>query len=681
MKDIIKYSAAIFAIILLVYLGVNIYNFKSKSNVKKNDNYTQALKKKDNNSSMSIKEEKEYNEEKISEESKENKQDSKDKDSKQDSKDNKKENNNESKKKETKETKTSDNTNNQTSDKPNNSDNDNKPNNNDTSTQEEKHDTSKQFTATFYIGKKLYAENCTTTGDTCKVKSPTISAEGYEVLGWSTNSNSKTAEFNNSSEITLNSNKTFYAIMKKKINITFTNGKTNTSEVKSCYIYNDETGCEVTSPEISTTEDYIALGWANNLNERQSSWSTKTNRKVSESKTYYSVIRRKTPLRVAFVVQDDKAATTSSVEELCYLYNNETSCKIVVPTLKAKSNAEVLGWNADSNAKTVTQKGGETLSITENKAYYSISKLKVIVTFNRNTSFNKNTVGKNNSSYNPSLENIAAEWLSFTETSCESYNGKGCKINKVPATYSIGNEIRGFSKTTDGAPINVYQTVFKENTTLYARIYNNANRGTLNTYYYGTLGNMPVEMDANLNQQSRNIYWNYLNQLYSDMPQLFDPNGKITLLAESTYSSVVSGSSAGITGGHVPNVLINIPTNVVLDTEREATIVHELAHAFGDIYGRKTGNYPENNQEILSIYNKYKTYSLKPLREYAYVHINEFFAEMFRFAYEEKYHRGTGIGSPVYGYTYKTTPDIMKIVDRYLCVARNNYNEQATGCR
>jgi len=169
MKDIIKYSAMIFAVILLIYLGINIYNFKSKSDVKKTENYTQSVQKEDSKNSISIQEEKNQKEEI-----------------------------------EQKEQNNSNNTNNQTSNSI--SEQNNNTNN---KVEEEIKNSNRQFTATFYIGEKLYAENCTTTGNSCKVKSPTISTEGYEVLGWSTNSNSKTAEFANNSEITLNSDKTF----------------------------------------------------------------------------------------------------------------------------------------------------------------------------------------------------------------------------------------------------------------------------------------------------------------------------------------------------------------------------------------------------------------------------------------------------------------------------------------
>lgn len=656
MKDIIKYSARIFAIILIIYLGVNIYNFKAKAKVTKLEGYIQNVQK-NNEKTPTIKEEKEYKEliENKNEET---------------TKESTNANNNEKtivdEKTATPENNTNVNTN-QTTDK-----DDNKT----TRTNNDK----EEYTATFYIGKKLYAENCSEKNKTCVVKFPKINVDGYEALGWSTDPNAKNPEFNTDSQITLNESKIFYAIIRKKVDIKFINNVTNENEVKSCYIYNDETGCNIVSPEIKAKDNYLGLGWANTANQKQIQWGTNTDRKVSESKTYYSVVRSKNAFRVGFTVQDDNAVTTTSTEEICYLYNNDSTCKITVPTLKVKNNStEIIGWSTDEDSKTSKYKGGETLEISNNRKYYSITKSKVTIKFDTNKSYDNNTVKERQTGYNYSKSNIAAEKLSFYETSCYSYNGYGCKITKVPIIYSKGNEIRGFSKTSEGSPVNVYNITFKNDTTLYARVYNNEKKGILSTYYYGTIGNMPIEMETKLSQESRNSYWNYIKQLYNDMPVLFNADGKMTLLAESTYASVVGGSSSGITGGNVPNILINIPTNVVLDKNREATIVHELGHAFGDKYGRRTGHYPENNQELLNLFNKYKTYSVKPLREYAYVHINEFFAEIFRFSYEEKYHRGTDIGNPTNEYTYRTTPEIINIVDRYICVAKNDYNESA--CR
>lgn len=564
MKDIIKYSATIFIILLVLYLGINLYNNKANTKVTKLEGYTQNA-----DSKLSVLKEKEEQQEEVKEDKSEEKTEDKE------------------------EKTTTENT------TPSNNE---IPNETDTKTPEitttEKKE-EKQLTANFYIKDKSYASSCTTTTDRCEVEVPEIKVNGYESLGWSEDSNKKEKEISNVRKLTISKNTKLYAIIRK-------------------------------------------------------------------------------PYTAKFIIQDKNAVETNTNELKCYIYNNEDRCTVKAPTLTEKTNGTAIGWSADDEARTAKIKSGSEITLTRNTVYYSISKLKVVITFDKNTTYNNNTVREGQTGYNYSKSNIAAEKLSFYETSCYSYNGEGCKITKLPVIYSTGNELRGFATAKDKGTTNVYNLNFKDDTTLYARVYNNENRGTFDTYTYDRLGNVAIEMDKNLSQESRRAYLNYLNQLYKDMPELFYMNGKLTLLAKPTYAQSVKGSSNGITGGNVPNILINIPTTTVLDKNREATIVHELGHAFGDNYGRRTGEYPENNKELINLYNKYSNYSTKPLREYSYSHINEFFADIFRFSYEEKFHRGTDIGTATNGYTYKTTEEIKNLFNKYVCIARNDYNTNAS---
>lgn len=559
--------------------------------------------------------------------------------------------------------------------------------NNNTSNESNNSDNKKliEHQATFYINNNLYAVKCSSEKNSCTIKTPDIKVSGYESIGWSTSQNSKEIKYKENEEISLDSDKVFYAVMRKKINIDFISNDSKINEKKteskSCYIYNFESSCKVTSPSAKTSSDIIAIGWNSNENSREKEWAENEEKSVSKNKKYYLITRSKEKITATFKVRDNNAATASYTETSCYLYNSETKCKVTTPKLTAKQNGTAIGWSITTDGSTAPIKSEQQIEIGKNTTYYSITSLKVIITFDKNTSYNNNTVKKGESGYDYSKENIAAEKLSFYETSCYSYNGKGCKITKIPIIYSTGNEIRGFAQNPTSRTVNIYNVVFLSDKKLYARVYNNENRGTFNTISYGSLGNVPIEMDRNLSVESRNAYMNYIKQLYNDMPELFYVNGKLTLLSEPVYASSVKGSSAGITGGSVPNVLINIPTNVVLDKNREATIVHELGHAFGDQYGRRTGNYPEKNPELINIYNAYSKYSTKPMREYSYAHINEFYADMFRFSYEERFHRGTDIGTATTGYTAKTTPEINNILNRYLCVARNGYNENASSCK
>ena len=557
---------------------------------------------------------------------------------------------------------------------------DNNTNNDNKSTNSEEKNKITEHTATFYINDKLIAEKCSSEDKSCTIISPEINIDGYETIGWSTSQNSRNADYKTNTEISISEDKKFYSVTRKKIDVKFEDNS-NKTEDKSCYIYNDEKSCSIISPSGNVDENTEIVGWSKTKHSTNVDWNINTEKQVSSNENYYIVTRNKKYLKANFIVQDEKNVKASSKEEICYLYNGAKSCKIKVPSLKSTSQTTALGWSVDENSETAPVKENTELVLTTSRTYYSITSTKINITFDKNTTYNNNTVKKDEEGYSYTKENIGAEKLSFYETSCISYNGKGCKIKNVPIIFSTGNEIRGFSLEPDRTTINVYNKEFKEDTTLYARVYNNKNRGTFNTISYGFLGNVPIEIDKNISANSRNAYMNYIKQLYEDMPELFYTNGKLTLLSQSVYADAVKGSSAGITGGHVPNVLINIPTDVVLDKNREATIVHELGHAFGDQYGRKTGNYPEQNPALINIYNTYKNYTTKPMREYSYAHINEFFADMFRFAYEERFHRGTDIGKKENGYTNKTTTEINNILNRYLCVARNGYNENEQSCK
>ena len=146
MKDIIKYSATIFIILLVLSLGINLYNNKANTKVTKLQGYTQNA-----DSKLSVSREQEEKETEPKEEKKEDK-----KEVKEETTGDKKE-----EEKATTENTTS--TNNETSNEIDNK----TPEITTTEKKEEK-----QLTANFYIKDKSYASSCTTTTDRCEVEVP-----------------------------------------------------------------------------------------------------------------------------------------------------------------------------------------------------------------------------------------------------------------------------------------------------------------------------------------------------------------------------------------------------------------------------------------------------------------------------------------------------------------------------
>lgn len=108
----------------------------------------------------------------------------------------------------------------------------------------------KTFTATFKLngagsisGSTI---SCTTShGDnTCNIKTPIITRNGYTIVGWNTSSSATSAAVGANSTVTLNGNKTYYAITKKSVTASF-NLNGNITK-KSCNIYNTKSSCAVT---------------------------------------------------------------------------------------------------------------------------------------------------------------------------------------------------------------------------------------------------------------------------------------------------------------------------------------------------------------------------------------------------------------------------------------------------
>ena len=108
--------------------------------------------------------------------------------------------------------------------------------------------TSKKLTATFKgngasVSSSSSSCNIYNTAKTCNVAAPTITRSGWTILGFSTNKNATTG----STAKTLSAGKTYYAITKKNIKVTFDSKGAETIEYKSksCTIYNSQTKCKI----------------------------------------------------------------------------------------------------------------------------------------------------------------------------------------------------------------------------------------------------------------------------------------------------------------------------------------------------------------------------------------------------------------------------------------------------
>ena len=93
--------------------------------------------------------------------------------------------------------------------------------------------------------------------------SNTATKEGWTFVGWNTD---KDAQIGLENYQMPASNTTLYAIYSKTLKVTYEKGENIDSIGKnedSCNIYNNQTSCEVTLPEITVSDDSVTVGWYN----------------------------------------------------------------------------------------------------------------------------------------------------------------------------------------------------------------------------------------------------------------------------------------------------------------------------------------------------------------------------------------------------------------------------------
>ena len=251
------------------------------------------------------------------------------------------------------------------------------------------------YTATFYLGladtinggKKNITISCDAEeGGSCtaSTKAPTISRSGYTVVGWNTSQTATNAKLNSGDRIVLTGNIAYYPITYKKITVTFNkNGALSVGKTTdSCNVYNNETSCKITAPQITgPSSTPTVIGWNTNKSAKTSTWDVNDSKSFSSNTTYYAITKGSSKTYTAtFKIQDVNAATTSSGSKSCTIpetYNGNTqssSCNITAPTLTAKTGYNVVGWNSNSSATSASVGSGASLNISGNITYYSITK-------------------------------------------------------------------------------------------------------------------------------------------------------------------------------------------------------------------------------------------------------------------------------------------------------------------
>ena len=116
--------------------------------------------------------------------------------------------------------------------------------------------------------------------------------EGYEFVGWNTDKNAHEGI----EKVTISENTTVYAIFRKALNVTYNKVEGVESlekENDSCYIYNNETNCNITLPNITPVKGYELEGFSE-TDGGEVIGTSGEQITISEDKTYYPKVKGET---------------------------------------------------------------------------------------------------------------------------------------------------------------------------------------------------------------------------------------------------------------------------------------------------------------------------------------------------------------------------------------------------
>ncbi len=254
--------------------------------------------------------------------------------------------------------------------------------------------------------------------------------EGWTFIGWNTDKDANIGLTN----IEIKENTTLYAIYSKTLKVTYEKGENIESIGKnedSCNIYNNNTSCEITLPEIISTIGYNPDGWyvenskVGNINDKYNL----NNNKNLIAKAIDN-IKPTTPVLTNtsngnWTNQDIKVTITSTDEGSGidhYEWNNNgvwTSSNIVM-----ENGVGIVTFTNDNNTDIEFRAIDKTGNISE----ISVTPIKIDKTAPECTSS-----GESN------------KWIALTQTikgTCID-EGSGCKDTQISKTYSIAENITG----------------------------------------------------------------------------------------------------------------------------------------------------------------------------------------------------------------------------------------------
>ena len=187
--------------------------------------------------------------------------------------------------------------------------------------------------------------NNDTQASSCNITSPTINASSTTptVVGYNTSAQATSSSWNQNTSKAVSSDATYYAITRSATQLTASfnaNGATIGATNASCYRYNGEASCNVTTPSI-TRSGFTITGWGTSSSATTAEINANSLLNLTENKTYYAVTSK------VVTVTYNKDSTVSAIgrsEDTCTIQNSATNCGVTLPSITVDDTHILDGW-------------------------------------------------------------------------------------------------------------------------------------------------------------------------------------------------------------------------------------------------------------------------------------------------------------------------------------------------
>ena len=151
----------------------------------------------------------------------------------------------------------------------------------------------KAITITYDGNGASVSRGTTSSNGTNTFTMPSITRNGYKILGWATYPTATEANYKVGQKVTINDSTTLYAITSKQITATFNKNTAASIGVTSrgCYLYNRATLCSVQMPGITPKQGKKALGWSTNSTAAAASFAVNSSVAISRNTTFYAITK------------------------------------------------------------------------------------------------------------------------------------------------------------------------------------------------------------------------------------------------------------------------------------------------------------------------------------------------------------------------------------------------------